>query len=171
MVKKGWFNESKRHGLARRGIKSAQKIPQIRFIKKPPMDSENKLPVQVGFIVPSTKEHDVKISKKEFDKRVEEQKKYMSKLFKGDTSVKTIGSYWDGESKKWIKEDGVLVQSSMSVEKYNKEIKELTEYIEDMRKKYGQDTILVKVEGQDFITPKKSYIGHDKAQDNFILVS
>jgi hypothetical protein len=165
---KGYKNiipkDKKVHHDSGRGIKQPQ---AIRFIRALPLNS-NRLPVQFSIIVPAT-ELDKNIPEKEFEKRIEDEKEYFSKLFGGDTSIKAVGSYWDG--KKLIKEKAVLVTSSMSVDIYNKERKELAKHIKEKQKDWKQDTILHKIEGQDFITPKKSYIINDKKQSDFILVS
>ena len=64
---KGWYNQSKRHSLARRGIKSVQRLPI----------NTNNLPVQVGVIVPSTKK-DKPISRQEFNERIDNEKEWFS---------------------------------------------------------------------------------------------
>ncbi len=52
----------------------------------------NRLPVQVGIAVPST-ELDKKITDKKFRKRINDEKKFFSKTFGGDTSIKAVGSF------------------------------------------------------------------------------
>lgn len=160
-----WHRESKRHSLASRGIKTVQKI---RFIPKPPFLSQNKLPVQIGIIVPST-EKDKKISDKEFEKRIDQEKRWFTNRFGGDTSIKTVGSYFDGG--KFILEKGILVQSSTNVDTYMKKRNLLAKHLLDRKKQWKQDSMLMKIEGQDFIVPKKNYIKHDKNQDDMIMVT
>jgi len=152
------------HSQSAKGIKQ----PQVRYIKPLNLGKVNKLPIQVGVIVPSTNLNKT-IPTIQFNKRINETKKFFDKTFGGDTSVKTIGSYWDG--KKLIKEKGLLVESSMSIETYNKKKDLIETFIKDKHKEWNQDTILVSVEGQNFIYPYKDYIDNDEKQKQNILVS
>ncbi|GAG12478.1 unnamed protein product [marine sediment metagenome] len=166
----GWKNiktdDSMRHSMSAKGMKSAQKIP--RFIRAPPLKSINNLPVQVSVIVPST-EKEIKIPQPEFEKRIESEKKWFSRRFGGDTSVKTEGSFFDGND--FIVEKGVSVESSMSVDTYNKKRRLLAKHLLDRQKQWKQDTMLMKIEGKVFIAPKRPYIDHDKDEGDLILVS
>lgn len=155
----GWRNDSFRHGLSAKGIKTG------RFVKMLPFSvATNRLPVQVSVIVPSTL-NNKKIPVAEFNKRVRDEKTWFSKKFGGDTSIRDVGSYWDG--KKLVTEPGVVVESSMSVDSYNKFARDMAQHFEDVQKSWGQDTVLVKVEGQAIIIPKKDYIDTDtKAGDD-----
>jgi len=156
--------DPKVHSDSARGRKQPQ---PIRFIRGLPLKS-NRLPIQFGIIVPST-EKDRKISDEEFQRRIDNEKKFFSKNFGGDTSIRTVGSYWDG--KKLIQEKGALITSSMSMIEYNKRRKKLANHITAIQKRWKQDTILYNIEGQDFIMPKKSYLDDDKGQSDLILIS
>ena len=72
---------------------------------------------------------------------------------------------------KLIKEKGVLVQSSMTKKDYEKNLKELEKHFLQKRKEWKQDTVLIRVEGQDFIVPKKDYINSDDKQSEQIIIS
>lgn len=150
----GWHKESLRHSQARRYGHST--------IKAPPLKSSNNLPVQVSIIVPSTKAHSKKITPLEYQRRIDETKKFFDKEFGGDTTVEEVGSYYDDGQGKLIKEKGAIVESSMSIPTYNKKIKNVAEYVEKKQKEYEQDTMLISVEGRKYITPRKDYIDDDK---------
>lgn len=105
-----------------------------------------------------------------FNKRVNSEKEFFSQNFWGDTNIKTVGSYWDG--KNLIKEKGAIVESSMSAKKYEDNKKVIADRLKGNRKLWDQDTVLVKVEGESFIYPKKGHIVHDKKREKEkILVS
>lgn len=138
------------HSESARGIKTVQKLPLIT----------NNLPLQFGIIVPST-DRDKPISRSRFNKRINDEKEWFSKQFGGDTSVESVGSYWDDEKKKLIKEPGAIVWSSMSKKKYNEKVKMLSDRIKENKEKWQQQSVLFKIEGYDFIYPKQDFIDHD----------
>lgn len=147
-------------------LEQMEKTPTI---PPPPLESANNLPVQISLIVPSTsnvKDHkgdlkSKKIKPQQFTKRVNEVKKEFIKRFGADTAVQEVGSYtMDG---KLVKERGVIVESSTTIPRYKKNIAGIARFTEAKRKSFGnQDTMALKVEGRLFVTPKKSYIHHDR---------
>jgi len=147
----------------------------LHYIPAPALQSANNLPVQVSLIIPSTKNVEgktIKLNTKEFNKRIDETKKFFDENFGGDTAIKEVGSYWDGSKNELVKEKGAIVESSMSIPTYYEKVGKITEYAEKKQKDYLQDTMLVTVEGRKFITPKKDYIDHDTLTENEdILVS
>lgn len=140
----------------------------LQYIKAPSFKA-NTLPVQVSTIVPSTTNKSAKISKKEFNDRINSEKRWFDKKFGGDTSVKTVGSYVMG--KELIKEDGAKITASTTTEKYNKNVRVIERHILQRRKQWGQDTMYLEVEGQAFIAPKQSYIDSEKKPTKKILVT
>lgn len=154
------------HAQSSKGIKQ----PQTRFIQPLNLGKVNRLPIQVGIIVPSTR-FNKKVSQQVFKERINETKEFFDKAFGGDTAVKTIGSYYDDSRKELIKEDGLLVESSMSLEAYNKNKSDIEQFIKEHHKKWEQDTILVSVEGQNFIYPYKDYIIDDDKQKGTIIIT
>jgi hypothetical protein len=79
-----------------------------------------------------------------------------------------VGSYWDG--RKVVKEGTVMVQSSTTVEVYNKRKKALLEHLRQRKKQWKQQSLFVRIEGQDFIYPKQKFIKDDKGQEAIIAV-
>lgn len=144
------------------------KSANLRFIDSPKFSS-NKLPVQVAVVVPATTDEDKKLSEAQFKKRVDSEKRFMSKTFGGDTAIKGEGGFLlEG---KLIKEKVVKVESSMSVADYNRNRQLIAKHVAERRKAWKQNSILVEVEGQTFITPKQSFISDDKKQSSKILVT
>jgi len=142
-------------------INSLRTIPALNL-------KRNRLPVQVSVIVPSTK-FDKLVPTEEFNTRISDEQKWFNEQFGGSTTIKEVGSYnLDG---KVITEPGVLVESSMTVKEYKENKAKLEAHFRNRRSAWKQDSILVKVEGQSFIVPKKSYIGDDKKQGNHIIVT
>ena len=154
--------------------------PNLHYIPAPKLESANDLPVQVSLLVPSTENREnikgemktYKITAKQFNKRVNETKKFFDELkdpqgnYGGDTTIKDVGSYWDGEKKKLIHEKGAIVERSMSIPTYKKIIDNITRYAEKKQKDYKQSTMLIAVEGRKFIVPKQGYIDDDKITQN-----
>ena len=163
---KGWRGESSRHSLARYGIKTANP----KSIKELKLKS-NRLPVQIGIIVPSTN-FDKKISKKEYNKRVLNEKTYFSELFGGNTAITEKGGYIaTGDEKKdkiLIEEEGTIVEANTTSEIYKKNKSKVANHIKKKQKDWKQETIGYSVEGNFYVYPKKSFIGSDKAK-NIIL--
>jgi hypothetical protein len=127
------------------------------------------LPLQVALIVPSTKK-DTNLTPSQFNDRIQKEKEWFSKRFGGDTSVRGVGSYWDGDKKALVQEDAVIVQSSTTTEKYNRFRAQIAQHIKDRRKRWQQSQILFRVEGQDFLYPKKAWADDDKGQKPIIAV-
>jgi len=156
-----------------RRTRSGRRVPVVRHNRNlrtisSPRFSRSRLPVQVSVIVPSTKK-DKSITDKEYEKRIKDEQKWFNDRFGGSTTIEETGSYNMGG--KVIKEKGVIVESSMSVKTYEKKKHIIEKHFRTKRNKWKQDTVLIKVEGQTFLIPKKSYINNDKKQNNRILVS
>lgn len=119
----------------------------------------NRLPVQFSIIVPST-ELDKKIPDKEFNQRINAEKKFFDKKFGGDTSIKEVGSYVQRKGKKdiLIKEKGAIVESSTTPEVYSKNRKSLSAHIKQRQKDWKQNSVLFRIQSESFIYPKQSFI-------------
>lgn len=132
----------------------------------------NRLPVQFSIIVPSTK-LDRKISTKAFARRADSERRFLSRTFGGDTSIKASGDFEikeKGKQPKLIKEKSVIVESSTTARVFNAKRKTLIKHLKARQKQWKQNSILFKVEGETFITPRQSFIPHDKSKRK-ILVS
>ena len=121
----------------------------------------NDLPIQIKMIVPSTTNNNQPIGDEEFNKRIEEVKKYFDKKFGADTTITDTGGYFDGD--KWITEKGNIVESSTTIDKYKKNINDVVKFIRQKRKEYRQDSMFLGIEGRSYIIPNKNYIDDDKS--------
>lgn len=147
---KGWRGESRRHSLARKGIRTAVNKSDA-MLKAPLVNKSTSLPVQVGVVVPSTR-FDKKISPEAFRKRVEQTAKDFSSRFGGDTAIRGKGDYTsDG---KLIREDVVLIEASMTKNDYLKNKSDIEKFIVDKQKLWDQESIGYSFEGDFYIYPK-----------------
>ena len=133
--------------------------------------SSNRLPVQFSIIVPST-ELNKKISAKKFVKRVDSEKTFLSRTFGGDTAIKSEGNFElkvRGKKPILIKERGVIVESSTTPRIFNAKRKILVRHIQSRRKEWKQNSILFKVEGETFISPRQKFIAHDNTKKKILI--
>lgn len=131
----------------------------------------NRLPVQFSIIVPST-DKDKKISASRFNKRIDDERRFMSRTFGGDTSIRGSGDFELTEKGKkpiLIKERIFMVESSTTPKKFNESRKKLITHLKDVKKKWKQNSILFKVEGESFIFPKQSFIPDDKSRRKILI--
>ena len=129
------------------------KIIQMDKMIKAPLEKEsNELKYQIGIIVPSTN-FDKKISNVQFQNRIKGTKKFFSQLFGGTSSIKEIGSYLS-DNKVLINEQGVLVESSMTLEQYKKNKTKIEKYIKQKRKDWNQERIGFWFEDSFYVYPK-----------------
>lgn len=102
----------------------------------------------VGIIVPSTKNGNEAISKKEFVERVADTKKEMSNLFGGTTSIEQVGSYTLANGS-LVEEKGVAVVSNTDKEKFEENKHKILGYAKSKGKEWTQESMGVTKE-----TPK-----------------
>lgn len=115
----------------------------------------NNLPVQVAFIVPSTRK-DKQLSQGDFENRVRFTKKWFDERFGGDTTIRGKGGFLlDGEL---IEEPVAIVESSMSVETYMEYREDFADFVRQRRNNWDQDSILYRVEDRVFIYPERDFI-------------
>ena len=143
-----WRGESRRHALASRGIKTA--LPHKPMITAPLQSKATILPIQFAIHVPSTN-YDKKISEPAFKKRIENTAKELSNRFGGDTAVRGKGDYTsDG---KLIREDVVVIESSMTEDDYKKNKRAIGNFIKEKQKKWKQESIGYSFEDKFYIYP------------------
>lgn len=130
----------------------------------------NRLPVQFSVIVPSTK-LEKKISTSAFQKRINSEKRFMSKTFGGDTTVRAVGSFVLKKDKKdiLIKEKTAIVESSTTTKVFNSKRKALIQHIKARKKQWKQNSILFKLEGETFIYPRQKFIPHDRSKRKILV--
>jgi len=107
--------------------------------------SDKGLPVRVAIVVPSTKKKDEKISQKEMNTRVKETDKFMRDKFGGETSIRGVGSWYDGNNK-MVQENVVVVESYTTEKKWEENDMRTQKYLNDKSKEWGQDTITFQYE-------------------------
>ena len=105
----------------------------------------------MAIIVPST-EFDKTITKKEFDKRVKETRKFLSDTFGGDTSINAKGGYT--ESGRLISEDVVMVETYANPKEYKKNKEKVEEFIKKKQKEWEQFSIGYQFENDFHMYPK-----------------
>lgn len=103
------------------------------------------LPIETAVLVPSTTKGDKKISVREFKKRIDEVRLYLSKKFGGYTSVTGIGGYVS-KKKGLIKEDVVLVVSYAQKKDFKKHKRSFINQVKKWGKKYKQESMGVIIE-------------------------
>ena len=132
------------HYLAGKGITIYQPI-----FKKLPMGHN---PLELSLYIPSTKGKK-KLTKKEFDKRINNAEKKMSNLFGGYTQIDTTGGWVSGN--KLIEEPVATVTSFTTIDNFEKNKAEFENYVEEIRNKYKQESIAIEFEGDlYFYEPK-----------------
>jgi hypothetical protein len=107
------------------------------------------LPLQVAVYVPSTKDADEKVSKKEFDNRVEEVEKFTSSLFGGFSANDVDGGYMSN-TKGLIKEEVYKVTSFAPKENFDAKMSQLIAQVKKWAKDWGQESIGLEFEGDLF---------------------
>ncbi len=130
----------------------------------------NRLPVQFSVVVPSTR-LDKKVTAKVFRKRVDDEKRFLSRKFGGDTSVKATGGFVLRKGKRdvLIKEKVSIVESSMTPKKFNENRQSLGKHIVTVKRKWQQNSVLYKIEGETFIFPRQKFIDHDARRKGIIV--
>ena len=129
----------------------------------------NRLPVQFSVIVPSTKLN--KKIPRAFNKRVDSEKRFLDKTFGGDTTVRAVGSFVLKKGKKeiLIKERNAIVESSTTKKVFNSKRKILIAHLKERQKQWKQNSLLFKIEGETFITPRQSFIPHDSTKRKILV--
>jgi hypothetical protein len=104
------------------------------------------LPVEQAVLVPSTKSGNKAISKTEYNKRVQEVKKFLSQKFGGYTSVKGQGGYYS-DKKGIVKEKVTRVVSFSEKDNFKKNKQHLLKKLGSWSKKWGQESMGYENEG------------------------
>lgn len=105
------------------------------------------LPIEQAVYVPSTKDGNKPITQRGFEMRVQETKKFLSKLYGGHTSTRAEGGYYSDKKKKMIHEKVVRVASFTTREAYKEKKPLLDAWLTKMAKEWGQESIGYEVEG------------------------
>ena len=107
------------------------------------------LPLEVAVYVPSTKDADESISKKEFESRIKSVEKYLSGLFGGFSANDVDGGYMSQE-KGLITEEVYKVISFAQRDGFSSKMEKLVAQIKKWAKDWGQESIGLEFEGDLF---------------------
>jgi hypothetical protein len=131
---------------------TSQDLLKQRGLIPPLKNKTTTLPVQFSIIVPSTKK-DKPISKKAYNKRIRDTRKFLAEKFGGDTSIKAEGGYIDQKGK-LIKENVTKVESFIDKKTYKEKKNELENFVQKKRKDWKQESIGFEFENDLYIYPK-----------------
>jgi hypothetical protein len=139
MVKgKGWKNEPLRHSLARKGVKTGRKVrPRSQRRDFPKGTGLN---IHTAIYVPSTREGDKPITRRQHLKRAKEVEMFLANMFGGYTEIETRGG-WVSEEKGLIKEPIIVVHAYTDRKTYNKNDELIQDFITTKKKRWGQEAI------------------------------
>jgi len=98
------------------------------------------LPVRTAVIVPSTTNKDEKISRADFQDRINETREFLSKTNGGYTSVRGTGGYVANDGK-LVKEDVAVVESFATKEAFEKNKKAVESYLKRKGREWGQESV------------------------------
>jgi hypothetical protein len=136
------------HSISARGIKSTRFVPIATFrqeLRKKHIKPFS-LPVQTAILVPSTKEGQELISSTEYKKRILDTRKELYDMFGGFTSVSGSGGTEDLNTKELVEEPVNVVYSYAEPKTFRKKADEFIDYVEDKKKKWGQQSMGVIIE-------------------------
>ena len=98
------------------------------------------LPIRTAIIVPSTTSKDKKITRAEFQERINFTRKFLSKKNGGYTSVRGSGGYVTKDGK-LIKEPVAVVESFATKEAFEKNKKDVEYFLKHKGKAWGQESM------------------------------
>jgi len=104
------------------------------------------LPIQTTVYVPSTKKGQKHISAKEFKKRIDRVRKFLSRKYGGYTSVEGYGGYTDKKGK-LIKEKVIRIIAFTTKEDFSKNKRAVKKQLKEWGKEWGQESIGYGYEG------------------------
>ena len=112
------------------------------------------LPIELTVYVPSTKDVDKIITKREMNERVNEVKEYLGRTFGGFSASDVQGGFVasDGEL---VNEDIIKVVSFAQKDDYEKHKEQLVNKITEWAEKWGQEAIGLEYEGDLYYVPEK----------------
>ena len=167
-MSKGWKNESERHSLSAKGIKTVGS-PSSSLVAQNVVDGnigvDKHLNIEQIVYIPSTFDGE-DISSSEMLRRVEEVETFLAGLFGGYTSVESDGG--------WVEEirndEGVVVQTNLikepvvrvicycGEEDYNNYSDEVFKFLDEKIREWKQDALSYELEGDLYLLelPKKN---------------
>jgi len=133
--------------MPKKKIRRRKKLSQLR-IKSVPRGTF-KLPIQTVTFVPSTTKKSKKISGAALRKRVNETRRFLSKLFGGYTSIKAVGGYIAKDGK-LIREKAIKVTAYSERVGFMKKKAKWFKYIRMKKKQWGQESMGIIIENDMF---------------------
>ena len=118
------------------------------------------LPLEVSVYIPSTKEKDVIITKKELQERIDETEKFLSDTFGGYSAIEGEGGFT--EKDKGLIQEGVVIVTTFSGKKneegvpFEELFEKLIAQVKVWQKKWSQASIGVEFEGDLFYVDDKT---------------
>lgn len=152
----GWPNESARHALASKGIKTSPDGKILnpskghRF-KKEPMIPEDQnfefwLDTEAQIYVPSTTDVGEPISDEEFRERIRNVQDEFTQKFEGTTTFLGEGTYISDDNE-FIEEDVAIVEVHMTEEDWEDNKRKILRWLEDKQDEWEQESISFELEG------------------------
>jgi hypothetical protein len=123
------------------------------------------LPLQMAVYVPSTKDKNVVISKKELAYRVKVVEKYLATLFGGFNSAKVDGGF-QSVDKGVINEDAVRVVAFANPEGFEPKFEKLVKKVKEWCKLWSQESIGLEFENDLFYIEQNSKFANGGLTDN-----
>jgi hypothetical protein len=118
-------------------------------------DPDDDLPMEVAIYVPSTDKASVIISKKDFNKRVDEVEEYLSKLYGGYSAVSVEGGYISSDKEKGLIQESVTrVTTFGKVEGFHERFVQMIQTVVAWCGMWGQESMGVEFEGDMFYIKK-----------------
>lgn len=124
------------------------KRTSLRKIKSVPRGTY-KLPIQTATFVPATTKGSKKITKSALKRRVNETRRFLSKLFGGYTSIKARGGYIS-KKKGLIRERVVVIVAYAERLGFLKKKKRWINWVKKRRKQWGQESMGIIIENDMF---------------------
>ena len=133
--------------------KSGGTIEELEDKAKEKLSTTFQLPLEIAVYVPSTINVDTKISKKEFDKRVDEAETWLGRLWGGFSANDVEGGFVSGKGatqRKLIQEDVVKITCFCQSEGFDRRFDLMLKKLIYWAKEWKQESIGLEVEGDLF---------------------
>jgi hypothetical protein len=133
--------------------KSGGTIEELEDKAKEKLSTTFQLPLEIAVYVPSTINVDTKISKEEFDKRVDEAETWLGRLWGGFSANDVEGGFVSGKGatqRKLIQEDVVKITCFCRSEGFDRRFDLLLKKLVYWAKEWKQESIGLEVEGDLF---------------------
>jgi hypothetical protein len=99
-----------------------------------------KLPVRTAIIVPSTSNTDKRVSRQEFQRRINEVRKFLAEKNGGYTSVRATGGYVT-KGGKLVKENVAVVESFAEAKTFRKNRRVVQGFLKRKGREWGQESM------------------------------